>query len=250
MEQVDREYPPLWRWGFVCDMARIFKLAREVKAKGGSGPNLAPLPTVDFSRDPASLRITSSTPESALGPDLNKTDGKAATVETHRVMTVLLWGTQYVSDYVRMYRMASRYKYVHTGVTGEDVNDMTRIIAFASARTWHFGDLDVEHAKGDLPDRRRLERFEELLGPPAWYLAIESADREDLAPLLLSGEFQAEAGMPVALTQVWYTVYPLVMLSIDASMHYRAPGRHRSRDIQVQFRFCCNLRVLCYIGNS
>lgn len=220
MEQVDREHLPLWRWGFVCDMARIFKLAREIQAQGGSGPNLAPLPTVDFSMDPASLRIT-STLESTLGPDLNMKDGKAATVETHRVMTVLLWGTQYVSDYVRMYHMASRYKYVHTGVTGEDVNDMTRIIAFASARTWHFGDLDVEHAKGDLPDRRRLERFEELLGPPAWYLAIESADREDLAPLLLSGQFQAEAGMPVALTQVRHILYPLVVLSINVSSTLR-----------------------------
>lgn len=248
MEQVDRDHPPLWRWGFVCDMARIFKLAREVQAQGGSGPNLAPLPTVDFSRDPASLRIASDS-ESALGPDLNKKDGKAATVETHRVMTVLLWGTKYVSDYVRMYRMASRYKYVHTGVTGEDVNDMTRIIAFASARTWHFGDLDVQRAKGDFPDRRRLERFEELLGPPAWYLAIESADREDLAPLLLSGEFQAEAGMPVVFTQVRDMLYPPV-LSINVSMLYRAPGRHSSRDIHMRCRCCGNLRVLCYIGNS
>lgn len=191
------EYPPLWHWGFTYDLPFIFKLARKLQAEGSSGSHRAPLPYIDFSVDPP------------YGEDRRDDEDDDMEEETRLRMLMWIWGSQYLADYVCMSHLANYTVYVHNGRSGNDQR-MVRCIAFAQADVWHYQELDgLEHTKGELPDDTTMEKFTELLGPPGWYLDIQSTARDDIGPRLESGEYQVEQGMPGVFTQVRCTVYSL-----------------------------------------
>lgn len=191
------KFPPLWHWGFTYDLPFIFKLARKLQAEGGAGPRRAALPDVDFSVDPPN------------GRDRQNDKDDDMEDETRLRMLMWTWGSLYVEDYVRMTYLADYTVHVHNGRSGNDQR-MVRCIAFAQVRAWRYQELDgLEHTEGELPDDEKMEKFTELLGPPGWYLDIQSTARVDIGPRLESGEYQVEQGMPGVFTQVRCTVYSL-----------------------------------------
>ncbi|EIW52105.1 uncharacterized protein TRAVEDRAFT_54079 [Trametes versicolor FP-101664 SS1] len=185
----DSKHPPLWHWGFIYDLPFLFKLARKLQAEGSAGSRRAPLPDVDFSVDPLH------------GADLEDAEEDVMEDQTYRTVMMWNWGSQYLADYVCMSHLANYTVYVHNGRSGNDQR-MVRCIAFVQADVWHYQELDgLEHTKGELPDDATMEKFTELLGPPGWYLDIQSTARDDIGPRLESGEYQVEQGMPGMFTQ-------------------------------------------------
>ncbi len=186
--------PLMWHWGFIYDTPQIFALARRLKAQGGSGPRRAPLPNIDFSQDPQDEDVEDAVPTEA---------------ETHRLMAMLNWSTEYLQDYVCMYHIACHIRFVHNRRSGRDER-LRRCVAFAHIEALHFRELEGrERMSDELPGDDKLEKLTELLGPPAWYMDFRSAYMDDIGPRLKTGEFQAEEGMPVVHNQVRLMHVPL-----------------------------------------